>query len=207
MRRVVVVLMLIAILVTLTACKSSGTMIFEELFRYDNPVGYINSRDVESIRKGTTYAEIIRQLGLTHDVGSGLHVAHYIVDMAHNLYFSFASPDDVCPKSGVELSQSLQPIDDGSVGIRGVVKGIVHGKDGITMQVETVQHTDTALNAATVTVNMMSRVVRDQTPITSQFAFSEIKEGDTVEVTFAGPVTMSYPPMGVASVVRIITSQ
>ena len=182
-------------------------MTFEEVLRYDNPVGYVSSHAVGSIRKGMTYAEVIQLLGPTHDVGSGLHVAHYIVDKAHNLYLSFASPDDVCQKSGADLLQSLQPIDDGTVGIRGVVKGIVRGKDGITMQVETAQHSDTALNAATVTVYMMSRVVRDQTPITSQFAFSEIKEGDTVEVTFAGPVSMSYPPMGVASIVRIITSQ
>jgi hypothetical protein len=205
MRRAVAIMALIAIAVSLTACKGPEPVIFEELLRYDNPVGYINTRDVESIKKGTTYGVIIRRLGPTHDVGSGLHVAHYIVDETKSLYLSFGSQEDICPKDGVELVRGLEAIDLSTIGIRGVVKDIVHGKDGITMLVEGKQETDTALSAANVTVTMQSRVFRGPTLIEGSFGFSQIKEGDTVEVTFAGPVTMSYPVMGAAAIVRILT--
>lgn len=177
----------------------------EDALRWDNPVGYVSTNDVRRITKGMTYEDIILLLGSTRDIGSGLHVAHYIVDDTKSLYLSFGSPKDICPKDGAELLQSLEPIDFSTIGIRGVVKHIVQGKDGITMLVEGKQDTDTTLNAANVTVTMQSRVYRGQTLIAGSFGFSEIKEGDTVEVTFAGPVTMSYPVMGVAAIVRILT--
>lgn len=208
MRRIiVVVLVLIAVAVSLTACKSPEPVSFEELLSFDNAVGQVRASDVESIPKGMTYGKIIVRLGTTKDVGSGLHVAQYVVDDKENLYISFADPDEACAKSGKELLQSAQPIVDESstIGIRGVVKNIVQGKDGITMLVEGKLEQDTSLDKASVTVNMSSKVLRDETPMTSQFAFSEIKKGDTVEVTFNGPVAESYPVQGVAAIVRILT--
>jgi hypothetical protein len=181
---------------------------FEKLFSPYNAVGHVRARDVESIPKGMTYREIITRLGATRDVGSGLHVAQYVVDDKENLYISFADPDEACAKSGTELLQSVQPIIDDSdtIGIRGVVRDIVQGKDGITMLVEGKLEQDTSFDKASVTVNISSKVLRDETPITSQFAFLEIKEGDTVEVTFNGPVAESYPVQGVAATVRIVTA-
>ena len=103
--------------------------------------------------------------------------------------------------------KSAQPIVDESdkIGIRGIVTNIVQGKDGITMLVEGKLEPNTSFDKASVTVNMKSTVLRDQTPVTGLFAFSEIKKGDTVEVTFNGPVAESYPVMGVAAIVRILT--
>lgn len=209
MRKMVVVLALIVVAVSLVSCKSSGTVSFDELFSPYNAIGHVRARDVESIPKGMTYREIITRLGATRDLGSGLHVALYVVDDKENLYISFADPDEACAKSGTELLQSAQPIVDDSdkIGIRGVVMDIVQGKDGITMLVEGKLEHDTSFDKASVTVNMSSRVLRDETPITSQFAFSEIKKGDTVEVTFNGPVAESHPVQGVAATVRIVTSQ
>jgi hypothetical protein len=209
MRRIVAVLTLIAVAVSLTACRGPKTVTFEELFSPYNAVGHVRAHDVESIPQGMTYREIITRLGATRDTGSGLHIAQYVVDEKQSLYIGFADADEACTKSGTELLQSAQPIVDDSdkIGIRGVVMDIVQGKDGITMLVEGKLEHDTSFDKASVTVNMSSRVLRDETPITSQFAFSEIKKGDTVEVTFNGPVAESYPVQGVAATVRIVTSQ
>ncbi|MHB8070402.1 MAG: hypothetical protein ACYDHF_00420 [Candidatus Cryosericum sp.] len=203
-RNMIMSVVLVAVLATLVGCKSTSSLSMEEALRWDNPVGYVTSDEVRSIKKGMTYAEIIQRLGPTRDIGSGLHVAHYIVDEKYSLYFSIVSPEAVCPKDGAELLLGLEPIDFSTIGIKGVVKDIVHGKDGITMLVEGKQTADATLNAANVTVTMQSRVFQGQTLIEGSFGFSQIKEGDTVEVTFAGPVTMSYPVMGVAAIVRIL---
>jgi hypothetical protein len=208
MRKVMVVLILIAVAVSLTACKGPEPVSFEELLSPYNAVGHVRASDLESIPNRMTYRKMIARLGITKDVGSGLYVAQYVVDDKENLYISFADPDEACAKSGTELLQGAQPIVEESVtiGIRGVVKDIVQGKDGITMLVEGKLEQDTSFDKASVTVNMSSKVLRDETPMTSQFAFLEIKKGDTVEVTFNGPVAESYPVQGVAATVRIVTA-
>jgi len=203
-RLVVMILALMAALAMLTGCRRTSPVSLEQALRWDNPVGYVTTGDIDSITKGMPYADIITRLGPTHDIGSGQHVAHYIVDETKSLYLSFGSLEDVCRKDGAELLQSLEPIDFLTIGIRGLVKDIVRGKDSITMLVEGKQDPDATLNAASVTVTMQSRVYQGQTLIGGSFGFSEIKEGDTVEVTFAGLVSMSYPVMGVAAIVRIL---
>ncbi|MFA4932262.1 MAG: DUF3221 domain-containing protein [Caldisericia bacterium] len=206
MRRLVAVLTLIAVAVSLVACKGPGPVSLEELLSYDHAVGHVRASDVESIPKGMTYREIITRLGTTRDVGSGLHIALYIVDDKRNLHISFADADESCSRSGAELLQGALPIVDESsaIGIRGVVKDIVQGKDGITMFVEGKLEQYTSFDKASVTVNINSTVLRGNIPITGLFAFSEIKKGDTVEVTFNGPVAESYPVQGVAATVRIV---
>ncbi|MCX6084544.1 MAG: hypothetical protein NT102_06230 [Caldiserica bacterium] len=185
-----------------------NTMTFGELLSYDNAIAHIRASDVDSIPRGLTYWEIITRLGKTRDMGSGLHIAQYVVDEKQNLYIGFADMNEVCPKSGSELLQNAQPIVDerGTIGIRGVVTDIVRGKDGITMLVEGKLEHDTSFDKASVTVNMNSTVLRDSTPVTGLFAFSEIKKGDTVEVTFNGPVAESHPVQGVAATVHIVTA-
>ncbi|MCX6097072.1 MAG: DUF3221 domain-containing protein [Caldiserica bacterium] len=207
MRRAVAIMALIAVTVSLTACKGPEPMTFEELLSYDNAIAHVRASDVESLSKGMSYREIVTRLGATRDVGSGLHVAVYVVDDKENLYLSLVDPDEVCAESGTELLQGAQPIVDESdkIGIRGVVTDIVQGKDGITMLVEGELEQDTCFDKASVTVNMKSTVLRDNTPIAGLFTFSEIKNNDTVEVTFNGPVAESYPVQGVAATVRIVT--
>ena len=114
MKKVMVVLILIVVAVSLIACKGPEPVSFEELLFPYNAVGHVRARDVESIPKGTTYREIITRLGATRDLGSGLHVALYIVDDKENLYLSIVDPDLACTKSGTELLQSAQPIVYGS---------------------------------------------------------------------------------------------
>jgi len=205
-RMVLAALASAALVVMLAGCHTPVKLNMEDTLRWDNPIRYTTSDDVRGITTGMTYAAIIARLGPTRDVGSGLHVALYIVDRKKSLYLSFAGPEQICSRDGAELLQSLEATDFSTIGITGVVKDIVHGKDGITMLVEAKQVADTTLSAASVTVTMQSRVIRGQTVIEGSFGFAEIKEGDTVEVSFTGPVTMSSPVMGVAAVVMIMTT-
>lgn len=72
------------------------------------------------------------------------------------------------------------------------------------MLVEGEMKQDTSFDKASVTVNMSSKVLRVNTPAKTLFAFSEIKKGDTVEVTFNGPVAESHPVQGVTAIARIV---
>ena len=204
MRRIALVAL--AIVITLTGCRATSKFNMEDALRWDNPIGYVTRGDISDITKGMTYAAIIERLGPTRDVGSGLHVALYIVDRTKSLYLSFAGLEQICSKDGAELLQSLEATDFSMIGITGVVRNIVQGKDGITMLVEAKQVSDTTLSAASVTVTMQSHVIRDQMPIEGPFGYTKIEVGDTVEVNFTGPVTMSSPVMGVAAVVTIMTA-
>lgn len=114
MKKVIVVLILIVVVVSLTACKGREPVSFEELLSPYNAIGHVRARDVESITRGMTYRQIITRLGATHDMGSGLHVAVYVVDDKENLYLSIFDPDLACTKSGTELLQGAQPIVYGS---------------------------------------------------------------------------------------------
>lgn len=91
------------------------------------------------------------------------------------------------------------------IGVRGVVKDIVKGKDGITFLVEGKLEADTMLDTAYVTVNMQTTVLKDGVELTDQFAYGEIKEGDIVEAVFTGPIAKSYPAQALAKKVNIIT--
>ena len=166
MRRTVCgVVVAVAVAVMLAGCRTAVKVNMEDALRWDNPIRYVTSGDVRGITKGMTYGAIVTRLGPTRDIGSGLHVAHYIVDRAKSLYLSFAGFEDICPKDGAELLQTLEATDVSTIGIRGVVKEIVRGKDGITMLVEGKQSPDTTLDAANVTVTMQSHVYRGQTLI------------------------------------------
>lgn len=93
------------------------------------------------------------------------------------------------------------------IGVRGVVKDLVKGKDGITFLVEGTLEEDTMLDIAYITVNMQTKVMKDDVEITNQFAYGEIKEGDILEVIFTGPILMSYPAQATAKKVNIISDR
>lgn len=85
------------------------------------------------------------------------------------------------------------------IGVRGTVKDIVKGKDGITFSVEGKKQIDTLYDIATVTVN------RD-TIIENAGSYSDIKEGSIVEVTFPEFVAQSYPVMSSAAKLTVLSS-
>ncbi|MTI56614.1 DUF3221 domain-containing protein [Geosporobacter ferrireducens] len=91
------------------------------------------------------------------------------------------------------------------IGVRGVVKNLVKGKDGVTFLVEGKLEEDTMLDIAYVTVNMQTTVMKDGVEITKDFAYGEIKEGDILETVFTGPIAKSYPAQAVAKKINIIS--
>jgi hypothetical protein len=90
------------------------------------------------------------------------------------------------------------------LGVRGIVKNIVNGKDGITFLVEGKVDSDTQYNSATVTVNRETVVLQDENNISKITDYREIKEGCMIEVKFRGNVSKSDPIMAVADTVRIL---
>jgi len=96
----------------------------------------------------------------------------------------------------------LTVISSNEIAVRGSVKDIVHGADGMTFLVEGKKESDTTYDKATVTVNM-------RTVVANASSFSEIKEGDIVEVKFKDIVSdpNTSPIMGVASAIEVITKK
>ena len=92
----------------------------------------------------------------------------------------------------------LKVVSNGEIGVRGTVKNIVQGKDGITFLVEGKKESDTTYDKATITANM-------KTIIENVASFGDIKEGDIVEVKLRDIVSEpnALPIMGVASVVKV----
>jgi hypothetical protein len=60
------------------------------------------------------YIEIIKKLGSTKDVGSGLFVALYIVDEKVSLTISFANINDKCTLNGDQLLEKAKNISKSS---------------------------------------------------------------------------------------------
>jgi len=89
------------------------------------------------------------------------------------------------------------------IDIRGVVKEINAGKDGIIVLVEGNFSEDTLYDKAYVLINMETTISKDN--LKRLYHISEIQIGDTVEVFLTGPVAESYPIHGKAQWVRIVS--
>lgn len=89
------------------------------------------------------------------------------------------------------------------VGVRGVVKEINRGKDGVIILVEGNFSEDTLYDKAYVLINMETIISKDN--LKRLYSISEIQVGNTVEVFLAGPVAESYPVHGKAQWVRIVS--
>lgn len=89
---------------------TNGKEIYDAIVNYHGLVGTgkITSEQIKNIKSGSTYKEIIRMLGDTKDVGSGLHVLQYAVDGDKVLYLSFADENDICNQSGDDLLKTLE---------------------------------------------------------------------------------------------------
>lgn len=73
----------------------------------DFEVRHITSEKLIEIEAGSTYEQVIRTLGSTKDIGSGLYVAAYQVDDVYDLLISYADLEDICKKSGEEMLEEL----------------------------------------------------------------------------------------------------
>lgn len=93
----------------------------------------------------------------------------------------------------------LKVINNNEISVRGVVKEIEKGKDGLTFLVEGSKENNTIYDKARVTVNL-------KTIMENITSFNEIQEGDKVEVKLNSNVTKSYPVMGAAATIKEINN-
>ncbi len=66
---------------------------------------------IEEIKEGMTYKEVIDILGPAKDFGSGLYVVSYKTEKGEDFSFSFGSWDDKIDKSGSEILKELSKKD------------------------------------------------------------------------------------------------
>ena len=106
---------------------------------------------------------------------------------------------------GYAIIKSGVPGSEIKLGIRGEVKEIVLGKDGITFLVEGKLENDTSYDKASVTANRDTIVTIDGVKTLVALDFTEIKVGDIVEVDFGDySVAESYPVQAKAKSVKIM---
>ncbi|MBZ9635154.1 hypothetical protein [Clostridium sp. FP1] len=83
--------------------KPSTESSYYELLSSHNKIRNIPSKTLKEIKSNMAYEEIIKKLGMTKDIGSGLFVAEYIVDDKLILSISFGNLNDKCLLDGDEL--------------------------------------------------------------------------------------------------------
>ena len=104
-------IMLFLCVLILSGCASDRELLEVEetgenliyLISPDFEIRRISSDKLLEIEAGVTYDQIIRTLGSTKDIGSGLHLAAYIVDDDYELIISYSDPDVICEKSGEDM--------------------------------------------------------------------------------------------------------
>lgn len=203
MKNLFLSLILISLLL-LSACAPSPTPLsIEELNQAISPSntpGAISKDVLLKITPEMTYGEIITLLGPSADIGSGLHVVMYTVDEQYRFFLSFSDFTTIANLKGSEQVDSLQPI----AHIRGTVKNLIQGKDGITFLVEGSLDPDTQYDKASVTATKNTIVTIQGVNTLVALDFTEVKEGQLVEITFTGAVAESYPVQAQAGSITII---
>ena len=184
----------LAALWMLAGCAPSADT--SELVNIENEVAGIFSTEVAKIEANMTYEQIFTALGPTQDVGSGQHVAAYIVDYENYLLISFENLSDKCPLSGEQLLDSMTS----AVSITGIITSLTDADNGIIILVETDTPAAGQYDKARVKVDEKT-VIEDSMGQTA--AISAIKAGDIVSAVFSGSVAESYPVQAYASFIRI----
>ena len=191
-------------LLLLSACSATTAPLTTDQLNLaispSNITGSIDKALLLKITPEMTYGEIITLLGPSADIGSGRHVVMYTVDGQYRFFLSFSDLTAVANLKGSEQADSLLPITH----IRGTAKSLVQGKDGITFLVEGSLDKDTLYDKASVTATQNTIVTIKGVNTLIALDFTEIKEGQLVEVTFTGPVAESYPVQAQAGIITII---
>lgn len=177
---------------------NDGKAIYDALVAY-NSLTYtakITSDQIRAIKAGMTYKEIIEQLGVTKDIGSGLHVLQYAVDGDKILYLSFANENDVCTKSGEELLQTL-------------VKDSQDNTDDNTFNATLVSRSNNSILVSCPNYKHFDTIyvfITENTVI--EFADGRKASIDDINgklrITITGGIRESYPPQGTAAKIIIL---
>jgi hypothetical protein len=213
---IITVLLIASTFIGLTGCIKGGAdevalrqkYETENLINASNDIGKVKKATVKEIKKGATFEEIIKLLGKTRDVGSGLHVAVYALEDGAPIYFSYGDIKDTNKLSGAQIIlnarlNSLRIKEAIKIGIRGKVTSIVNGKDGITILVEGKVENDTIYDKASVTIPKGTIITVNK--LSTLLDISDIIVGQTAEIVFDGAVAESYPVQGKALTVHLVT--
>jgi cell division protein FtsB len=177
---------------------ADGKAIYEAINKY-NSLTYtakITSDQIKAIKAGTSYKDIISQLGVTKDVGSGMHVLQYAVDGDKIFYLSFADENDICAKSGEELLSTL--VDDNQ-----------DDTDDNTFNATLTQRYNNSIFVSCPNYKHFDSIsisITDETVI--EFAdgrkatIEDIK--GKLKITVTGGIRESYPPQGTAAKIIIL---
>lgn len=195
MKRVITAAAL-AIMLLLAGC-GAAQLSDEELVSIYNDVAKVSREDVLKIESGMTYRQILTALGPTQDVGSGVHVAAYLVEGKDNLLLSYTELDGISERSGEELLEFLVS----AAHIRGTVTELSSTQDGIVMLVKADEPGAGEYDIATVRTHANTQIEDADGNALSQ---SDIALGDAVEVVFSGPVAESYPVLAYAGSIRVL---
>lgn len=109
--RIITILLIVITFIGLTGCIKGGAdevalrqkYETEKLINASNDIGKVKEAAVKEIKKGMTFEEIIKKLGKTRDVGSGLHVAVYALEDGAPIYFSYGDLKETNKLSGDQI--------------------------------------------------------------------------------------------------------
>jgi hypothetical protein len=171
--------------------------IYESIVEYNGLVGTgkITSAQILAIKVGMTFDEIVKSLGPTKDVGSGLHVLQYAVDGDKIFYLSFADENDKCILSGAEYIKTL-------------VDAKQDNEDPNTFNATLTQRMENMILVSCPTFknfDVISLTITKDTEIVfadgTKAGIDDVKGEMTITIT--GEIRESYPPQGTAKKIVI----
>lgn len=163
--------------------------IYRALKNYNSltSTGRITSEQVEALKAGLSYGEIIDALGATKDVGDGEHMLQYLVDGSKLLVLTFVEESDICPYSGKELLSSLKRVEtknNSELTFDAVVLDV--SKGSIFVDCPAYDKFDSANVGVPDTAEI---VFADG----GKASFEDIAKGAEVVITYDGMIRESYP--------------
>ena len=173
--------------------------IYESIVAYHGLIGTAKTTlaQIKEIDVSMSYKEIIKILGDTKYIGSGLHVLQYAVDGDRILYLSFADENDICNMSGDKILETL-------------VDAKQDNEDENTFNSTLIQRNDNNILVSSLTFDKFDVIditINDETQIIfedSREATIDDVSGDMI-ITITGEIKESYPPQSVATKIVIKT--
>lgn len=155
----------------------------------------ITSDMIRAIKADTCYGDIIKALGMTKDIGSGLHVLIYAVDGDKALRLSFSDEAEICEFSGKELINTLEDAAQDNPDLN-TFNATLMQKSGSGILVSCPNFKSFDIISVSITEDTLL-VFADG----SSAVFGDI-DGE-LTITITGEIRESYPPQGTATKIII----
>jgi len=171
--------------------------IYESIVEYNGLIytAKITTEQILDIKVGMTFAEIIKSLGSTKDVGSGLHVLQYAVDGDKIFFLSFSDENTKNTLSGAEYVKKL-------------VDAKQDNEDPNTFNATLNQRVDNMILVSCPTnrnFDVINLTITKETEIVfadgTKAVIDDIK--GELTITIADEIRESYPPQGTAKKIII----